>query len=124
MGFHGRGWPKYDGSTHFQTGIYADVRKTHNQEVLRASGPLAELHEFSIMWHPTKVTWFMNGQVVRKVTTPEVIPSLPMRLRLHSRSGLCDELPHGESFTSRFASFEYVPLSPAELVAPAVEVEE
>lgn len=116
FGFHGKDWQKYDGSHKFQTGIYANVSLSHNQEVIDSGVDLAEEHEFSIHWHKDKVLWRIDGRTVRKELDASVVPQLPMKLRLHSRSGYCSQLSAGQSFTSRFSYFSYEPYSEDEPV--------
>jgi beta-glucanase (GH16 family) len=111
FGFHGKAWSKFDGSHNFQTGIYANVKKSHNQEVIDAGVILAEEHEFAIHWHPDKVLWFVDGKEMRKELDSSVVPQMPMRLRLHSRSGYCSQLGATESFTARFTHFDYAPFN-------------
>lgn len=119
MGFHGEGWPMDNAGSHrYQTGIYADNSKgtSHNGEVLATDVSIADsLCTYGLLWSPSRVEWSFNGKVVRTFTNASRIPSIKMKLRLHSRSGYADKMPSNASFTAQFTKFEYQPL-PAEML--------
>ena len=62
---------------------------------------------FGLLWTPEIVEWRFNGKVVRTVDDPTIIPSLPMQLRLHSRSGDAASMPDDATFVAEFLYFEY-----------------
>jgi hypothetical protein len=121
MGFHGDGWPTADeGQFKYQHGIYADVKKTHNRDYTETTPvSLRKFNTFGLIWTPEKVEWLFNGKVVRSFTDKDNIPSIKMKLRLHTRSGYNNLMDPGSSFQASFRSFEIHPIAgPAPGPAP------
>lgn len=112
MGFHGDGWPKSgEGSRKYQTGIYADVAKSHNQEHTTTPVSIADqFNTYGLLWTKSRVVWTFNGAVVRSVDDPSIIPAIKMAPRLHSRSGFCNKMSVNGSFVAQFLSFSYEPV--------------
>ncbi len=112
MGFHGDGWfNEGEGAHKYQHGIYADVKKTHNREYTTTKASLADsFNTFGLLWTAERVEWRFNGKVVRTVDDPNIIPSLPMQMRLHSRSGDARSLSPNATFVAEFLSFQYAPM--------------
>ena len=50
-------------------------------------------------------------QVVRTVTDTSIIPHIAMQLRLHTRSGYCNQMARKASFKAVFRSFTFEPIS-------------
>jgi beta-glucanase (GH16 family) len=121
MGFHGDGWPVAgEGQFKYQHGIYGDVKKSHNRDYTDTGAvSLKKFNTFGLLWTKQKVEWRFNGRVVRTFTDTTNIPSIPMKLRLHSRSGHNDEMGEGTSFQAHFRSCEIHPLSPAPAPGPS-----
>merc|ERR1712070_261442 len=94
-GFHGDGWPKVgEGSHKYQHAIYADVHESHNREYTETEVSIADsLNTYGLLWTPSKVEWSFNARVVRTFTQSSAIPKIPMKLRLHTRSGYGDKMP-------------------------------
>ena len=113
MGFHGQGWPAYDGPPfRYQHGIYADSKKSHHRGYVdTGSVSIAELNDYGLLWTKDRVVWTFNGRVVHEFTKAEDIPSMPMYLRLHSRTGFGDRMPSGSSFTAQFRRFRFKPVT-------------
>ena len=115
MGFHGAGWlgGNGEGAHRYQHGIYANVKQSHNRLYTNTTVDITTgLHEYGLLWSKDKVEWRFDGRVVRTVTDTTIIPFQPMQLRLHTRSGYCDHMKVGDSFTATFRSFSYTPLAP------------
>ena len=113
MGFHGAGWlgGNGEGGHRFQHGIYSNVKDSHNRGYTNTTVDITTgLHEYGVMWSKNKVEWRFDGRVVRTVTDASVIPFQPMQLRLHTRSGYCDRMRIGDSFSATFRSFSYSPV--------------
>ena len=64
-------------------------------------------HTYGLLWTSNLVEWRLNGIVVRRVTDKSIIPQIPMQLRLHTRSGFCDQMVIGSSFNATFSQFHY-----------------
>jgi len=111
--FHGDGWPsKHEGNHKYQTGIYADVKAAHNREYITTTASIASgFHTYGLYWAPDKVVWTFDGKVVREVKDQSIVPQIKMKARLHSRSGYCDKMTRGASFTASFLSFTYEPVA-------------
>lgn len=116
MGFHGDGWPKSsEGSHKYQTGIYASVSESHNREYTDTDVSIADrLNTYGLLWTKSKVVWSFNGKIVRTVTDASIIPSIPMKLRLHTRSGYGAKMRSSATFQAQFTKFEFQPVSEEE----------
>jgi hypothetical protein len=112
MGFHGKGWPGYDGPPYkYQHGIYADSTKSHHREYTdTGKRSIAEMNTYGLLWTKDKVEWSFNGEIVRTFDKAKDVPQMAMGLRLHSRTGYGDEFVEGGSFTAQFRSFRFTPL--------------
>merc|ERR1712080_146969 len=107
FGFSGMG---EEGKNKFKTVIYANGRD-QVKEYIQSNSSLSEnFNEFGYYWSKSKVMWYLNGEVVRIMTDTAHIPTVPMQLRLHSRSSNCVDMKKGASFQSFFLSMTYNPL--------------
>lgn len=115
MGFHGDGWPKEgEGSHKYQHGIYATNSKgqSHNRGYTSTQVSIADnLNTYGLLWTASQVVWSFNGKVVRTVTDTSIIPKIPMKFRLHTRSGFGNKMPDGATFQAQFAKFEFQPVA-------------
>ncbi len=115
QGFHGKGCPKgAEGEFAYQHGVYADVAKSHHQQVVNVTRSLAEdYNTFGLLWTPTQIVWSFNGAPVDIFTKAADIPQIPLVLRLDSRAGWQSLMPAGATYTATFLLFEYTPLGAA-----------
>lgn len=114
LGFHGLGCPKGPplGPFGFQHGAYANVSRSHHQGYTdTGSVNLATtFNEYAIEWTPKGVVWSFNGAEVASMTKADDVPGIPMRVRLHTRSGWNSLMPPPPaSFVAQFKSFSYTP---------------
>lgn len=118
--FHGKGWDDGSGADFtniFQSEVYRTGQgKNKVNTELDSAGALdtRDFHDFELEWKPDRVHWRVDG-VLRRTWHPEsadTIPSKPMQLRLHQRSGFCyTQMPADATLISEFASFSYTPLT-------------
>jgi Glycosyl hydrolases family 16 len=66
-----------------QTNIYGNepLGRGHPQFVSYTSGSITDYHTYEIKWQPTKVTWFIDGHLVRTDTSH--VPAGPMNFHLN-----------------------------------------
>ncbi len=69
---------------HFQTNIYGDepLGVGHAQLTPYRSGTITNYHTYEIRWQPTRVSWLVDGELVR-VTTSN-IPTGPMNFYINA----------------------------------------
>jgi hypothetical protein len=66
-----------------QTNIYSNepLGAGHSQFVSYTSGSITDYHTYEIKWQPNKVSWFIDGNLVRTDTTH--VPTGPMNFHLN-----------------------------------------
>jgi beta-glucanase (GH16 family) len=66
-----------------QTNIYSNkpLGRGHPQFVAYTSGSITDYHIYEIKWQPNKVSWFINGNLVR--TETKYLPAGPMYFHLN-----------------------------------------
>jgi len=112
FGFHGKGWdgePNWDQK--FQCARYAtNGEQSHERKIFDTKQSLADYFTtYRMVWTPDRIAWFVDGVLYREETDPTVIPSIPMKPRLHLRSGWQSQMSESDTFYGTFKFFSYTP---------------
>ena len=70
---------------HVWTNIYGNelLGAGHAASYSYASGSATDYHTYQIQWLPDRVSWYVDGTLVRTVTTQSPIPAGPMYVHLN-----------------------------------------
>ena len=104
FGFHGDNlnWPY-----NFTTDLYSNSSNGNNIIHHKTQYNLAlDWNKYEIIWTDKFVEWKINDESVMIVNDTNLIPNMPMQLRLHSRSHDCQQMTQLQSFSSQFRYFD------------------
>ncbi len=71
--------------SHIHTNIYGNepLGFGHPESHAYASGSASDYHTYQIQWMPDQVSWYVDGTLIRTVTTQSPIPKGPMYVHLN-----------------------------------------